>query len=228
MQIKEFIFNGHNATVVIPDDPNGEWIWKTEFFHAFEKSELALSEMGYTRVYYGISDTYGSYEAVRLMHKFCLHVIKEFNLRDKAHLFGFSRGGLYAFNFALFYPENAASLYLDAPVLDLYSWPQKGSKEYAQMCREFCLSDEMVKGFSGSPLQNLPEFFANDIPLLVVAGDSDEIVPLEENSAILLSYCEENGIKVESVIKKGCGHHPHSLDDVSVICDFVKANSLEK
>ena len=228
MQIKEFIFNGYNATVVIPDKPNGEWIWKTEFFHAFEKSELALSDMGYTRVYYEISNKYGSYEAVRLMHKFCLHVIKEFKLRDKAHLFGFSRGGLYAFNFALFYPENAASLYLDAPVLDLYSWPPRGSKEYAQMCREFCLSDEMVKGFSGSPLQNLPEFFANDIPLLVVAGDSDEIVPLEENSAILLSYCEENGIKVESVIKKGCGHHPHSLDDVSVICDFVKANSLEK
>lgn len=228
MQTKEFIFNGYNATVIIPDKPNGEWIWKTEFFHAFEKSELALLDDGYTRVYYEISNKYGSFEAVRLMHKFCLHVIKEFKLRDKAHLFGFSRGGLYAFNFALFYPENAASLYLDAPVLDLYSWPAKGTREYEQMCREFCLSDDMVKSFNGSPLHNLPEFFANNIPLLVVAGDSDEIVPLEENSAVLLEYCRENCIDVESVIKKGCGHHPHSLDDVSTICNFVKANSLKK
>jgi len=89
MQTKEFIFNGYNATVIIPDEPNGEWIWKTEFFHAFEKSELALLDDGYTRVYYEISNKYGSCEAVRLMHKFCLHVIKEFKLRDKdTALFG--------------------------------------------------------------------------------------------------------------------------------------------
>ena len=31
---------------------------------------------------------------------------------------GFSRGGLYAFNFAATHPTRVAALYLDAPVLD--------------------------------------------------------------------------------------------------------------
>ena len=39
---------------------NGKWIWKTEFFDAFDQAERALLERGYTRVYYQISDEYGS------------------------------------------------------------------------------------------------------------------------------------------------------------------------
>lgn len=63
------------------------------------------------------------------------------------------------------------------------------------------------------------------LPLLVIAGDADETVPLSENAGVLLDYCRREGIPVESVVKPGCGHHPHSLEDVGMIVDFVKNHS---
>ena len=51
MKTEYFNFNGHEATVILPEHPNGKWIWKTEFLDAFDKAEVELNEMGYTRVY---------------------------------------------------------------------------------------------------------------------------------------------------------------------------------
>ena len=223
----EFQFEGRRAAVVIPDNANGEWIWKTEFFHAFDQAERALCEDGYTRVYHSVSDRYGSYEAIRMMHRFYRYVVREFGLRPKAHLFGFSRGGLYAFNFALFYPEYVASVYLDAPVLDMKSWPPKGSAEQAQLFAEYTLNEQTLPLFRENPIDNLDEFFALKLPLMVVAGAVDELVPLDENAGILLDYCRTHGIDAESIVKPECGHHPHSLEDPTPIVSFVKRHSKE-
>lgn len=225
-QIHQFEYKGYRATVVVPENANGEWVWKAEFFRAFDAAERALLGEGYTRVYYSVSDRYGSYEAVRLMHNFYRYVTREFGLREKCHLFGFSRGGLYAFNFCLSYPEYVASLYLDAPVLDMKSWPPAGSEEQAQLFAEYTLNAETLPLFRENPLDNLKEFFELEIPLMVVAGDADEIVPLAENAGILLDYCKEHSIAVESVVKPGCGHHPHSLEDVRPIVEFIKKHSV--
>lgn len=222
MQVKEFTFNGYNATVILPEKPNGKWVWKTEFLYAFDQAERALNERGYTRVYYGISDKYGSYHAVRLMREFYHFVVKEFSLCEKCNLFGFSRGGLYAFNFALFYPEYVEKVYLDAPVLDLKSWPPKGSVEQSQMFEEYALSEQTLPNFKGNPVDNLAEFFALNVPLMIVAGDADEVVPLQENAGVLLDYAKKNGITVKAIIKPECGHHPHSLEDVSPILEFIE------
>lgn len=72
MQKHEFIFEGNNATVIIPDNFHGEWIWKTEFLYAFDQAERALTDEGYARVYYEISDRYGSYILLVRMLNFCL------------------------------------------------------------------------------------------------------------------------------------------------------------
>ena len=113
MKKHEFTFNGYNATVLIPDNFNGKWLWKTEFFYAFDKAEQTLLNMGYARVYYQINDMYGSDRAVRLMHKFHLHLTEKFGFTARPCLFGFSRGGLYVFNYALYYPEYVDKIYLD-------------------------------------------------------------------------------------------------------------------
>ena len=224
-KIYQFEYNGAKATVILPENGNGEWIWKTEFFYEFDEAERALLEMGYARVYYAISNRYGSDKAVRLMDDFYHYVVREFGLRDRCHLFGFSRGGLYAFNFARRYPERVASVYLDAPVLDVRSWPPQGSHEHDEMLEEYGLTEETFPAYRGAPIDNLGDFFEKGLPLLLVAGDADEVVPLAENAGILLDYCKENGIIVESIIKPGCKHHPHSLTDVTPIIAFVKRHS---
>lgn len=41
-KIFEYEFNGYKATVIQPENPNGKWIWKTEFFYAFDNAEKEL------------------------------------------------------------------------------------------------------------------------------------------------------------------------------------------
>ena len=221
----QFEYKGYPATVIIPENFNGQWIWKTEFLYAFDQAERALLAEGYARVYYGISDQYGSYRAVRRMHDFYRYVTEKFDLAKRCHLFGFSRGGLYAFNFALSYSEYVASVYLDAPVLDLKSWPPKSSPEETQLFAEYSLMPETLKTFRDNPVDNLPEFFALGLPLLVVAGGADDVVPFRENAGLLLDYCQRESIPVKSVVKPECGHHPHSLENVTSIVNFVKEHS---
>ena len=218
----KFEFNGYEATVIRPENPNGKWVWKTEFLYAFDAAERELLSRGYTRVYYSISNKYGSYHATRLMHDFRKYVTKLFDLQDKCFLFGFSRGGLYAFNYALFYPECVEKIYLDAPVLDMRSWPPEESENRNQVYAEFNLTPETIKTFKGHPVENFAEFFSHGIPLLLVAGDADEIVPLEENAGKMIDFCKENNIDLTYYVKPGCKHHPHSLEDVTPIVDFVE------
>ncbi|MBQ8381150.1 MAG: prolyl oligopeptidase family serine peptidase, partial [Clostridia bacterium] len=224
IKTETFEFNGYTATVIRPENPNGKWIWKTEFLTAFDKAERHLLDEGYTRVYYSISNKYGSPEAVGLMKSFYHEVKGKYSLDDKCILFGFSRGGLYAFNFALAHPECVDKMYLDAPVLDLKTWPTKANNptEFSGMLLSYGLSEEEFASFNGSPIDKLEEFFALNIPLLIVAGDSDVTVPFEDNAGRLIEYAKANGHTVKYIVKPGADHHPHSLDDVTEILEFCK------
>lgn len=222
MEKEEFEYNGYKATVIVPDHFNGEWVWKTEFFHAFDQAEQKLFSMGYARVYYEISNMYGSDRAVRLMHSFHLHLMERYGLKTKPYLFGFSRGGLYAFNYALYYPEYVKKIYLDAPVLNLKSWPPRDSEEHAGLLREYALDEETFEKYSFSPIDRLEEFSRNRLPVLIVAGDADEVVPYDENCGVMVNYYRAHGLHIEYILKHGCGHHPHSLEDTTPILRFIE------
>ena len=45
-KITEYEFNGFKATVITPENPNGKWVWKTEFLYAFDQAERALLDRG--------------------------------------------------------------------------------------------------------------------------------------------------------------------------------------
>ena len=213
--------NGYEATIIRPEKPNGKWIWKTEFLYAFDQAECDLLEMGYTRVYYQIKNMYGSPNAVKLMYDFYKFVTREYSLYEKCALFGFSRGGLYAFNFAMKHPECVSCVYLDAPVMDMRSWPPADSKERRELYAEYGLDENSIENYTGHPVKNFKEYFALKIPTILVAGDSDEIVPLPENSGLMIDYANAAGIPLTYYIKPGCKHHPHSLEDTKPIIDFI-------
>lgn len=121
----DFYLNGREAILVEPKSAaaGNPWIWRTEFFDAFSYADMAMLEKGYCIAYYRISNLYGCPEAVVMMHDFHNYLIKSYGLSNQAVLFGFSRGGLYAFNYAATYSNMVSAIYLDAPVLDLRSWP---------------------------------------------------------------------------------------------------------
>ncbi len=222
MQKEEhFEVNGYNATVLIPENANGEWLWKTEFFYAFDKAERALYDDGYTRVYYEISDKYGSPAAVKLMADFYAELMERYAfLQTKGHLLGFSRGGLYAFNFAMAHPECVKSLYLDAPVLDLRSWPRTDPQYseiylHEQVMSEYGFSsEEEFLNYDKYPVGLLKEYFALNIPTLLISGVGDTTVAFADNSAKMIDYCVKKNVPLTFYAKLGADHHPHSFGNV--------------
>ena len=76
--------------------------------------------------------------------------------------------------------------------------------------------------YRDNPIDKMDVLLKNDLPILLVCGDSDETVPYEENGLILKEYYEQNGGKIEFFLKNGCGHHPHGLENCNIICDILE------
>ncbi|HRU04302.1 MAG TPA: alpha/beta hydrolase, partial [Candidatus Brocadiia bacterium] len=164
---------------------------------------------------------------IQEMRAYHAHLEKRHGLAPKAVLEGFSRGGLYAFNYAAAHPDKVAALYLDAPVLDIRSWPGgKGKGIGNPKCWDECLAiygltEQTLPSFRGSPLDQVEKVAKARIPIISVCGGADESVPFEENTAILEERCRQLGGVIEVILKKDCGHHPHSLPDPAPITDFI-------
>ena len=107
-------------------------------------------------------------------------------------------------------------------MLDLRTWPPEGSRERGEVYAEYSLTAETLERFKGHPIENLAEFFSHGIPLLLVAGGADEVVPFDANAGRMMAYCSDNGIKINAIVKPDCKHHPHSLEDVGPIVEFVE------
>jgi len=225
----DFEFHGHECILVCPHIPaeGRPWVWRSEFFGAFAQADEAMLRSGWHVAYVKLSDKYGCPDAVREMENFRVYLTAEYELCERAAIFGFSRGGLYAVNYALTYPNGVERLYLDAPVLDVRSWPAGwgagigGRREWEQCKTCYALTDETARDFSGNPLDRAEELARLNIPVLIVAGDADDVVPLSENSLPFEKKFSAAGGQIELIVKKGCGHHPHSLEDVAPIVKFL-------
>ena len=131
-------------------------------------------------------------------------------------------------NFALTYPETVAALYLDAPVLDIRSWPggkgigvgHAGEWETCKACYDLHTEEE-AEAFAENPLDNAEKLALTGIPVMLVAGDSDEVVPYVENGEPFSDRYEEVGGRITVILKADCGHHPHSLENPAPILEFI-------
>lgn len=227
---EKFVFEDRNCTVVFPDKELEEkkWIWRAEFLGAFDTVDCDMLSKGYALAYISVSDMYGDPDSVETMKKF--HgFMTERGFCEKTVILGFSRGGLYACNFALKYPGAVAALYLDAPVLDIKSWPGgmgKGAgaeREFEECLSLYGLDKKTVLGFKQNPADRLEELLSLAIPVALVAGDSDRVVPYEENGALLESVYKKGGGDLLCIVKPGCDHHPHSLSDPAPVSAFLCA-----
>ena len=226
-----FTVEGRESFLVCPKEaaPGRPWIWRTEFPGAFDNADMALLTAGWHLAYHRVSNRYGCPSSIRDMKAFYDVLVPAFSLQPKMVPFGFSRGGLYAVNYALAYPETVAALYLDAPVLDIRSWPGgKGCGVGAAYEWEQCKacyqlqSEEEAEAFAGNPLDNAEKLAFSGIPVMLVAGDADEVVPYTENGEPFSDRMEEAGGRISVILKADCGHHPHSLDDPAPILEFIE------
>ena len=222
----DFICNARKATVVVPRKvaEGHPWIWRPAFFGAFPSVDKALLEKGFHVVYYDLTHLYGSPRAQRLGTDFYDIMRRYYRLSSKVTLEGFSRGGLFAFNWGAKNPDKVACIYVDAPVCDVFSWPGRHRELWSGLLAEWGLTDEQMNNFKGNPIDNLEPLADAGIPVISVCGDSDRTVPYEENMKIVADRYRALGGLVEIILKPGCDHHPHSLENPEAVVDFIVRN----
>jgi pimeloyl-ACP methyl ester carboxylesterase len=221
----DFTVSGRPAILVLPATaaPERPWIWRTEFFDHEPQVDRALLARGWHLAYMDVKHMYGGPKAMALFGNFYAHVIVNYRLAKRVVLEGFSRGGLHAFNFAATHPTRVAALYLDAPVLDIRSWPgrDRASREWADCLNAYGLTEDTLVAFRGNPLDRVVPVAKGGVPVIAVCGEADTTVPFAENTAILERRFRELGGTIEVILKPGVDHHPHSLDDPAPIVDFL-------
>ena len=231
-----FLFEGKNARVIFPNtEKNGKWTVKTEYADAFMDTEFELLNRGFCCAFISNDSRWGLKKDLERKHRFINFVSEKFDLNKKCALVGMSCGGLMAIKQASYFPEDINCLYLDAPVLNYYSCPYgfgigealgggNGVNEILRDLEMKSISELLI--YTDMPMHNIEKLKNTRIPIILIAGDSDKVVPYAENGIILESAYKGSNIPFTLYIKKGCDHHPHGHDNVKITADFIEKYSV--
>jgi pimeloyl-ACP methyl ester carboxylesterase len=229
----EFVIGQRPCRVVVPAKPLEckHWVWRAVFWGHEPQTEIALLNKGYYIAFISCSDLLGSPQHLKERDEFYNFLTEQHGFSKKPVLLGMSRGGLCSLRWAIANPSKVSCLYLDAPVCDFKSWPggkgkgKKSSSDWQQILKLYNLSEDDALKFNGNPIDALKPLAEQKIPILSVCGDSDNIVPYEENTAILAERYKKLNASIEIILKPKVGHHPHSLKDPTPIVEFILKNT---
>ncbi len=226
----DFEVDGHPVTVVAPkhEAPGRPWLWEAEFFGHKPNPDLALLGRGFHVVYLSVPNLLGSPTAVADWNALHRELTTRYGFSPKPAISGLSRGGLYAYNWAIANPDKVSCIYGDAPVCDFKSWPggkgkgpgSAGDWKLVLQLHGF-RDDAEAMAYRGNPVDNLQPLARAKVPLLHVYGDADEVVPWDENTGLLATRYKQLGGSITLIAKPGVKHHPHGLDDSTPIVDFI-------
>lgn len=224
----DFPFEGRNAIVIVPKNPrkDGKWLLKTEYFGAFPSFELEMLSRGYYLAHLKSTTRWCPPEDTDARARFCEFLRLEFGLAQKCMPVGMSCGGMQAVYLGAKYPQYVAALYLDAPVLNLLSCPCGVGVATNQLYEEFHRAMGMTVSdlinYRNHPIDHVGELLAANLPVMLVCGDSDGTVPYVENGKHLADAYRAAGGVCEVILKAGCDHHPHGLEDLSPLIAFTE------
>ena len=223
----EFEFEQRKAKLVCPKVAceGNKWLFKTEYFGAFPAFELEMLERGFHVAYVQNKTRWHDASDDDMKEKFCEFLFQEFGLNERCLPVGMSCGGMHAVYFAAKYPKRIAGLYLDAPVMNLLSCPAgvgiAGDDMYEEFVERTGITKSELINYRNHPIDHIDILVKNHIPVFLVVGDSDNVVPYVENGKLLYEYYVEQGEDVTLIVKKAAGHHPHGLADNEPLRQFV-------
>jgi len=235
LKIKE-----REARLIIPDLalPGNPWIWRARFPDWHTEADSILVSEGFHLAYINTNNMFGSPRAMRIWDDFYEFLTKEFSLKEEVALMGVSRGGLFIYNWAKENSDKVSCIYAEAPVCDFKSWPAgfgegEGSPEdWKKLKEEYGFaSDEEAKAFSNNPIDNLEVLADAKIPVMHMIGLQDKIVPVQENTMILVNnYIRMGGcitvVPCTSGVQSLNGHH-FAIETPRLVADFVKYHSIQ-
>ena len=219
--------DGRECVIFKPANSNGKWVIKTEYLDAFPAVQNELLGMGYHIIHSPNKTRWCLDEDTDAQAKLIMTMHQKYGLNKKGGTIGMSCGGMQSIFLAAKYPELVSCMYLDAPVINFLSCPAGVGRDISDdMMNEFTnargIGISELLSFRRHPLDFFDKIIDAKIPVMLVCGDSDTVVPYEENGRLLYDAYKGAGIEITQIIKQGCDHHPHSLEDNTPIIEFFE------
>jgi len=150
-------------------------------------------------------EAYGSPRGQALMSALYEELTTRRQFAAQPCLLGRSRGGLWVSNWAIAHPQRVAGIAGIYPVFDLRSYPglDRAAPAYAMTPAE--LEAALAEH---NPIAKIERLALAKIPVCIIHGDQDAVVPLEANSAALATRYRDRGAAdaVELMVAVGQGH----------------------
>jgi pimeloyl-ACP methyl ester carboxylesterase len=226
--------DGAKCSVIAPKKPaeGKPWIWRARFFGHQPALDVGLLKAGWHVCYCDIGNLFGSPKAVARWDKFHALATTELGLSSKPVLEGMSRGGLIIFNWASANPDKVRAIYGDNPVCNFVSWPggkngKRSDGDWERCLAAYGLANDTAAAIARQPRDEatLKPIAAAKIPVFLVLGEADKVVPVAENADPLAETYRRLGGSVRVWRKPGLGHHPHGLDPVGPLLEAILATT---
>ena len=227
---QSFLLHGRHAFLMTPESETeaGEgkpWIFYGPTLNATpDKHESWMHQQfldaGVAVAGIDVGEAYGSPHAFPHFEVLYQHMIKE-GFSRKPALLGRSRGGLWVSSWALEHPDRVAGIAGIYPVYDYTTYPgvDRAAVAYGVNAEELASAQE-----KWNPIRRAGELAEAGIPVFLIHGRDDKVVPLKENSLALQAAYEEKGkaelIEVREIAGQGHNFWPGFFQCQDLV-DFV-------
>lgn len=209
----DFEIDGNHAFYIEPTgktvDGSRPWIWYAPTFigrnpdSALEWMFTQFLDAGFTICGIEVGESYGSPTGTRVYEKLYAYVTDELGLDSKACLLPQSRGGLMHLNWARLHPDKVQCIAGIYTVCNIASYPGVARAADAYGLTADALKSELTKH---NPIDRVKPLSSAGVPMLFIHGDSDTVVPIEENAGLFVSRVQEAGGLARLITVKGKGH----------------------
>jgi dipeptidyl aminopeptidase/acylaminoacyl peptidase len=201
----------------LPGYPDGAERWMHEQFLA---AGIAVAGVD-------VGEAYGNPKSHAIFDALHRELMEKHGFAPKPCLFGRSRGGLWVSSWAIANSKRVAGIIGIYPVFDFRTYPgiDKAAPAY-----ELTPAELTTRADEFNPIARVEVLARARVPVALIHGDVDEVVPLKENSAEFVRRYKEAGAEslVKLIVLEGQGHNFfegffHSQD----LVDFAIARARE-
>jgi alpha-beta hydrolase superfamily lysophospholipase len=180
----------------LPGYPDGAERWMHE---SFLDAGIAVAGID-------VGEAYGSPKSHKLFDALYRELTGKRRFAKKPVLFGRSRGGLWVTSWAIANPSRVAGIIGIYPVFDFTTYP---GIEKAAPAYNLSVDELTARQAEFNPIKRVDLLARAGIPVALIHGDVDQVVPLEPNSAEFVRRYKEASAEslVKLIILKGQGHN---------------------
>ena len=230
----KFDFNGRVGWVVEPSVaplPGTPWTWTMQWAEAFvdRTGVLDLLKKGYHHVTLELFDTRMDDAGVAAAAAFQAFLVKDLHFAPQANLIGMSWGGFFSVRYANAYPDSVRRIYLDAPLLNFEGF---ANPDYGRVgpWADMRPADGNWTDDPRMPVNMAGTLARAGIPILLLYGGQDQVVPPALNCELFASRFRAAGGDIRVTRRGLFGHHPHGVDPdkTDLVADFFFREKLQQ